>query len=59
MSLALGPVLGGVLVQSVGWRSIFWINVPIGVFAIVLTARFVPESRAPHAAAWTRSGRCS
>ena len=47
VSLALGPVLGGVLVQGVGWRSIFWINVPIGLAALVLTMRFVPESRAP------------
>ncbi len=47
VSLALGPVLGGVLVQSVGWRSIFWINIPVGLLALVLTMRFVPESRAP------------
>jgi MFS family permease len=32
----------------VGWRSIFWINVPIGLLACVLTALFVPESKAPH-----------
>ena len=47
LSLAVGPVLGGVLVAWAGWRSIFWINVPVGVAAIVLTALFVPESRAP------------
>jgi EmrB/QacA subfamily drug resistance transporter len=47
ISLALGPVLGGILVDGVGWPSIFWINVPIGLLAIVLTMRFVPESRAP------------
>jgi EmrB/QacA subfamily drug resistance transporter len=46
-SLALGPVVGGALTDSIGWRSIFWVNVPIGVAAIVLTARYVPESRAP------------
>lgn len=49
VSMALGPVVGGVLVDSVGWRSIFWINVPIVVAAVVLAARFVPESRAPRA----------
>src|ERR1700678_2035827 len=49
LSLALGPVLGGVLVSEIGWRSIFWINVPIGVAAIVLTQIFVPESRAARA----------
>jgi len=47
LAMALGPVVGGVLVSSVGWSSIFWINVPIGLAAIVLTLRFVPESRAP------------
>ena len=48
-SLALGPVIGGALVASVGWRGIFWVNIPIGVAAIVLTALFVPESRAGQA----------
>jgi len=49
VSMALGPVLGGLLVSSVGWRSIFWINLPVGVAAIVLALRYVPESRAPRA----------
>ena len=47
LSLALGPVVGGALVQSAGWRSVFWINIPVGLAALVLTLRFVPESRAP------------
>src|SRR5690348_40912 len=47
ISMALGPVLGAVLVDSVGWRSVFFVNLPIGIAAIVLTALFVPESRAP------------
>ena len=46
ISMALGPVLGGALTDVAGWRSIFWINVPIGILAIVLVARVVPESRA-------------
>ena len=46
LSGASGPVLGGLLVGGLGWRSIFWINVPVGLVAIVLTSRFVPESRA-------------
>ena len=49
VSLALGPVLGGVLVTSLSWRAIFWINIPIGVAAIILTQLFVPESKAPQA----------
>ncbi|WP_433800830.1 MFS transporter [Actinomycetospora sp. CA-084318] len=49
ISLGLGPVLGGLLTESIGWRAIFWVNVPIVLAAIALTARFVPESRAAHA----------
>ena len=47
LSMALGPVLGGALVDSVGWRAVFFVNVPIGLAAIALTTRFVRESRAP------------
>ena len=47
LSLALGPILGGILVDSLGWRSVFWVNVPIVAVAIVCAALFVPESRAP------------
>jgi len=46
LSMSVGPVVGGALVDSAGWRFIFWINVPVAVFAIVMTALFVPESRA-------------
>jgi MFS family permease len=46
ISMALGPVVGGALTDAAGWRSIFWINVPIGLLAIFLVARIVPESRA-------------
>ena len=47
LSMALGPVAGGLLVNSVGWRGTFWVNIPVGLAAIALTARLVPESRAP------------
>ena len=47
VSMALGPVVGGVLVSSAGWRSIFWINIPIGLTAVVLARRYIPESKAP------------
>ncbi|MCW3039823.1 MAG: EmrB/QacA subfamily drug resistance transporter [Solirubrobacterales bacterium] len=47
ISLALGPVLGGALSDGGSWRAIFWVNVPVGLAAIVLTSRLVPESRAP------------
>lgn len=49
VSLGVGPVLGGALVDSAGWRAVFWVNVPIVVLAIVGTARYVPESRAARA----------
>jgi EmrB/QacA subfamily drug resistance transporter len=48
-SMAFGPVLGGLLTGLAGWRSVFWVNIPIGLAAIVLTSIFVPESRAPRA----------
>jgi EmrB/QacA subfamily drug resistance transporter len=47
ISMAAGPLVGGVLVDSVGWRSIFWVNLPVGIAALLLTWRYVPESRAP------------
>jgi EmrB/QacA subfamily drug resistance transporter len=47
VSMAIGPLIGGVLTERLGWRSIFWVNVPIAMAAIALTVKFVPESRAP------------
>jgi EmrB/QacA subfamily drug resistance transporter len=47
ISMALGPVVGGTLVSAAGWRPIFWLNLPVALAAIVLTVRFIPESRAP------------
>jgi EmrB/QacA subfamily drug resistance transporter len=49
VAMAAGPLLGGLLVESAGWRSIFWVNIPVGVLALALTARFVRESRAERA----------
>jgi EmrB/QacA subfamily drug resistance transporter len=49
ISIAVGPLLGGVLVETVGWRAIFWINVPIGIAAFILAHHFVPESKAARA----------
>ncbi|MEU6589636.1 MFS transporter [Streptomyces sp. NPDC046881] len=49
LSMAAGPVTGGALVAGLGWRSLFWINAPVIVAALVLSAVFVPESRARQA----------
>ena len=46
ISMAAGPIVGGALVTSIGWRSIFWVNVPIGLVALTLTTLFIPESKA-------------
>ncbi len=45
ISMALGPIVGGLLIEGVGWRAVFWINLPICAAALILTAVFVPESK--------------
>jgi EmrB/QacA subfamily drug resistance transporter len=45
IAMALGPIVGGALIEFVGWRAVFWINLPICAIAILLTAIFVPESK--------------
>ncbi|WP_206518051.1 MFS transporter [Rhodococcus sp. X156] len=47
ISLGVGPVLGGVLIETAGWPSIFWVNIPLGILALGLAWRYVPESKAP------------
>jgi len=42
---ALGPLLGGWITESFGWRWAFFINVPVAIISAVLVLRFVPESR--------------
>ena len=48
-STAVGPVLGGVLTDTLGWRYIFWINEPVGLLALFMTVRYLSESRNPDA----------
>jgi EmrB/QacA subfamily drug resistance transporter len=57
VSLGIGPLIGGALTETIGWRSIFWINVPIGIVAALLAARFVPESKAARARAFDPVGQ--
>jgi EmrB/QacA subfamily drug resistance transporter len=47
VATALGPLLGGYLVQAVSWRAIFLINLPLGAVVITMAARHVPETRDP------------
>jgi EmrB/QacA subfamily drug resistance transporter len=48
-AVAIGPLIGGVLTESVGWESIFYINIPIGLGAIYIALTRVAESRDPNA----------
>src|ERR1017187_10056168 len=45
LTTALGPVVGGWLVDTLTWRAIFFINVPLAIIALLLAVRWVPESR--------------
>jgi EmrB/QacA subfamily drug resistance transporter len=47
LSLALGPVLGGVLIAIGDWRDVFWFNLALGAVLLLATARFVPNSSDP------------
>jgi DHA2 family methylenomycin A resistance protein-like MFS transporter len=46
VSIAAGPVLGGLLLATAGWRSIFWVNIPICILGFILTMRVVPAMAA-------------
>ncbi|MDB5699697.1 MAG: drug resistance transporter, drug:H+ antiporter-2 family protein, partial [Alphaproteobacteria bacterium] len=48
IAITLGPVAGGVITQSFGWQWAFYINIPIGIALILLTAKSVRESSDPH-----------
>ena len=45
ISMSLGPTVGGLLIELISWRAVFWINLPICAAAIILTAVFVPETK--------------
>src|SRR5918912_2767589 len=49
-AVAIGPLVGGALTDSLGWESVFYLNVPIGVVAIALTVAHVRETRDPSGA---------
>ncbi len=56
VAIALGPIVGGWLLELSDWRSIFFAMVPIAAGACVLAARYVPTSRDPHAPRTDRAG---
>lgn len=47
LALAAGPIVGGLLVDSLGWQSVFFLNVPIGILAMVVAVKVVKESSSP------------
>src|SRR6266576_850442 len=47
ITTAIGPVTGGWLIEHVSWRAVFFLNVPLAVIVIVLSLRFMHESRDP------------
>ena len=56
MTTAIGPVSGGWLVEHVSWRAVFFLNVPLAIIVLVLSLRFMEESRDPSRTAqidWT------
>jgi EmrB/QacA subfamily drug resistance transporter len=57
LSMALGPVVGGALVDAISWRAVFFVNVPIGLVAFVLTTLYVPRSRAARARRFDPAGQ--
>src|ERR671914_1083739 len=61
MAVAIGPLIGGALIDSLGWESIFYLNVPIGMAAIAVTYLKLRESRDPNATRvdWAGTGTFS
>jgi EmrB/QacA subfamily drug resistance transporter len=47
LAVAAGPLVGGAVTQGLDWHWIFWVNVPIGLVAALLSLRLLPESRGP------------
>jgi EmrB/QacA subfamily drug resistance transporter len=48
-AIALGPPLGGVVSDALGWRAVFWLDVPLALGALALAVRYLPDTRVPRA----------
>lgn len=57
LALSVGPVVGGLLIRSCGWRSIFFLTVPLGLLAVVLAGCWMPESADPEGRHMDLSGQ--
>jgi DHA2 family methylenomycin A resistance protein-like MFS transporter len=57
LGVAFGPVLGGLLVQALGWRSIFIVNVPVGLLALWLTQRHIPQGSRDRSRSFDAAGQ--
>src|SRR6202035_3489119 len=45
LCLALGPTLGGILTEAAGWRSRYWVTVPVGCVAVIASRYLLPRTR--------------
>ena len=59
MTTALGPAVGGFLIDAFGWRAAFWINLPLAAAVLALARAHVPESRSPTSGPLDWAGACS
>lgn len=50
VAMTAAPTLGGLITETIGWRWIFYLNLPVGAFLMVMVWRAVPESRDPQSA---------
>lgn len=57
IAAACGPVVGGFLVAAAGWRSVFWVNLPVIAIALVASVRVMPQTRSPRARRFDPAGQ--
>ena len=59
LTTALGPPLGGWLVDTIGWRSIFFVNLPVAAVALLFALKLPPDRDSTDRNRWTAAARCS